>query len=229
MAKFKPGPVVAAVSGSIGGTVFSHNRGGAYMRLRSIPANPQTIYQQNIRSFLALLSQNWRSLSQEGQAAWANWATQNPITDALGESVTLSGHQAFIKLNHRLLQAGDSIITVPPIVTSPVPLLTLSAAADESDSSLELTFTTTPLPAAVRLMVWAASTNSQGIHFVANRYRLINISAKAATTGLDVGAAAETRLGDLIENQKIHIMCATLDSTTGLASTPLSCTCIVAA
>lgn len=229
MAKFKPGPLAASISGSVGGTTFAHNRGGAYMRLRSVPSNPSTVYQQNIRSFLANISQGWRSLTAAQQLAWSNWAQQNPITDVIGEAIHLSGHQAYVKLNHRLAQAGNNLISTPPITAPPTPLLTLAVTGDASDSEVALAFTATPLAAGIKIFCWACVTNSPGISFVKNRLRLVKISAAAQASPLDIGADVEARFGDLIEDQKVHVLVAPFDSATGLIATPLAATCIVAA
>ena len=37
-------------SGSLSGVTYSHNRGGAYTRNRSIPVNPNTVQQQAVRN-----------------------------------------------------------------------------------------------------------------------------------------------------------------------------------
>ncbi|KKL73251.1 hypothetical protein LCGC14_2076760, partial [marine sediment metagenome] len=63
MAIITPGPTVAAISGSIGGTVYSRNRGGAYIRNRAIPVDPNTSFQINVRAILAAQSQNWADLT----------------------------------------------------------------------------------------------------------------------------------------------------------------------
>ena len=56
MALIKTGPAVAVISGSVGGTVFSRNKGGAYMRNRSIPVNPQSAAQVVVRAAMAFLT-----------------------------------------------------------------------------------------------------------------------------------------------------------------------------
>ena len=54
----------------IGGQVASKNRGGAYMRNKVTPVNPQTAAQTAIRNRLAGLSQAWRALTAAQRAAW---------------------------------------------------------------------------------------------------------------------------------------------------------------
>src|SRR5690554_6218576 len=102
MAKVKYGEMIASMSGSINGTTHSRNRGGAYMRNRSIPVNPQTVAQQAIRAILSSLSSAWRDLTPSQRNGW-NSATSNfPVTDQFGDQRELSGHQLFVRLNSNL-------------------------------------------------------------------------------------------------------------------------------
>jgi len=49
-------------SGSLGNLTYSHNLGGQYIRARSIPVNPNTERQGQVRSFLANWASNWTNL-----------------------------------------------------------------------------------------------------------------------------------------------------------------------
>lgn len=108
MAKIVFGGGVASASGKIGGTVYSRNKGGAYSRTWVMPTNPQTTKQSQQRNLLALKSAAWRSLDTNQRDAWQTWANDNPILDRLGNSIVLSGAQAYIKININRTQAGDS-------------------------------------------------------------------------------------------------------------------------
>jgi hypothetical protein len=217
--KFKPGLAVADLSGSLGGLTASHNKGGRYFRVRSIPTNPNTAKQTNIRTILAELSAGWASTGPTAQAGWKAWAMQNPITNTLGDKVTLSGHQAYIQLNHRIRQAGDSVINDPPIGVAPSALLTLSAVGSEATSVITLTWTATPLAATERLWVFAALIY----------LRLVKISDKAQATGLTIGDEVEAIFGDLVQYQTLHLRCSVYESTTGLLSQPRAATCVIGA
>jgi len=65
MAIFNPGPLVGQVSGRVGGTVFSHNRGGAYIRNGSIP---YAVYSQKALQAKSALSESVRA-SESAHAA----------------------------------------------------------------------------------------------------------------------------------------------------------------
>lgn len=222
MAIMTPGPTVAALSGSIGGTVFSHNRGGAYIRNRSIPITSGSVEAQNARARLATASTAWQGLTDAQRLAWVGWALQNPVTNALGFPRHLTGHQAYVSLNVRLAVDGISPITAPPIVPAPDGLLTLVQDADIGVGDVEAVFAASPLGATEKLWIQAAVTNSVGINNVNNLYKFCGTSSAAETTPFDDQSLIEARLGALVEGTKLHVKISVFDTDTGLLSLPLS-------
>jgi len=109
------------MSGSLNGSVFAHNRGGAYARNRSIPANPATTRQGEVRTSLTVLSLQWgQVLTQSQRDAWANYAAANPVTNRLGDQTTLSGIAQYTKTNQfRVGTLGAAPINDPPAVSAP--------------------------------------------------------------------------------------------------------------
>lgn len=218
MAIYTPGPTVAAVSGSIGGTVYSRNRGGAYLRNRAIPTNPDTSFQQIQRSILATNSQDFADLTDVQREAWRQWAIQNPITNALGNSITMSGHQAFVKLNSRLDTIGETTIVAPPIVNAPPGLESMILSADIGTGTFDLTFTASPLGAGQELFIFAAVTNSAAIRYVRNLLKFVGVSAAAQASPFDIQTLVEARLGTMVAGQTLHVNVAVIDTATGLRS-----------
>ncbi len=227
MAKFTPGPVAARISGSILGTVFSRNRGGAYMRGRTIPTDPNTASQQSARAILSAQSQAWQARTDAERAAWLNWAKQNPIIDTLGESILMSGHQAYVALNSRLAKDGATLLTLPPIAAPPLALTSIVQDGDEGAGDVDLTFAATPLAAGVKLWIQAAVVNSSGVSYVKNLLRFVGTSAAAETSPFDDEALIETKFGALIVGQTIHVRVATFDTATGLMSVALEDSVVV--
>ena len=81
MATFTPGPIATEIKGSIGGVVFSTNRGGPYMRLKVTPVNPNTVRQSFIRTLTAALSTGWvDDLDQPQRDAWNAYDENLPST-----------------------------------------------------------------------------------------------------------------------------------------------------
>lgn len=117
MAIIIPGVAISQASGRVGGTIFSRNRGGAYIRNGSKPSVVTTPYAQTIKAILANFSAQWQDLTAEQREAWTEWATQNPITNRLGQQRTLSGHGAFVQINARLAAAGGASLTDPRLAS----------------------------------------------------------------------------------------------------------------
>ncbi len=111
-------PIISAASGSVAGLTFSRNQGGQYIRKRAVPTNPNSTEQQAARAALSSCGDTWTQFGQEDRDAWAAYADATSWTDALGESIKLSGWQAFCRwatLRNRIGQTAD---IAPPMGTS---------------------------------------------------------------------------------------------------------------
>jgi hypothetical protein len=216
------------VSGSYGSMTFSHNKGGLYIRARSIPTNPKTPYQQAIRAKLTYAASLWRTLDAEAKADWNSWATSNPRKNSMGEDYYLSGAQAFSNINVLHQVVGESTVETPPVLGPPQPLASLSCAATEgSPNTCALTFTRTPLTDDEWLYIKACKVFSPGISYVANLLKLVMVEQVAASP-LDVLAEVELRCGTLTEDEILHFSVSVL-SPEMLLSEPLICSCVVTA
>lgn len=214
---FTPGPAVAQISGSIGGTTFSHNKGGAYMRNRAIPTNPSSEAQLARRATLQTLSSAFQDLTSAQRKDWVEWARQNPGTNALGASFNMTGHQAYIKLNSKVVLSGNTAIVSPPITTAPGAFATIVQAGDIGTGNTDLTFTAA-LEAGNQVELWAAITNSPAITYVNNLYRFISFSAVDEASPWDNQSDIEGVLGALVVGQTLHVKAAQFDPANGQSS-----------
>lgn len=221
MAKIVTAAPVATISGSIAGQVYSHNKGGPYIRNRGIPTISTTPEALAAKSRLSTEASFWSTITTIQRAAWDSYALQRPVINALGNPRHLSGFQHFTSINSRRAFNADARLLVPPIATAPAGLLTLILDADEGLGDVDLTFTPTPLGATEHLYFKAAVTNSAGITFVQNLLRLLPFSPAAQTSPFDIEAVVEARLGELIVGQTLHVEVSVYDSATGLISQPL--------
>lgn len=222
MAKFTPGPTIGAISGSIGGTTYSKNRYGLYMRNRAIPTNPQTQYQFVQRGIVASVSQAWRNLDEGQQMAWKTWAQSNPVMDALGNSQVLTGHAAFVKINTRLSASGDALLDLPPVMTQLTQVLTLGMTCDIGAGDFKVDWTPTPIGSTYRAVFFGALVSGAGINYVGNAWKKLKISEKNLATGFDLQSKFEDRFGDLQVGQKCFVKMVLLDTVTGLYSGPMA-------
>jgi len=143
-------PIFSQASGSIGGTVFSHNRGGMYTRNRTIPTNPNTGLQTVVRNAMVALATRWADvLSAAQRAAWSLYGANVAMTNKLGDTVYLTGQQHFVRSNIPRIQGGLAIVDDGPTVFNlgtfnPFSITTISASSgitigyDDTDAWCDL-------------------------------------------------------------------------------------------
>lgn len=218
---FSSGALVGQLSGKLGPIVASHNKGGPYFRAHVVPVTATTTFALNAKARLSAASQLWQTLTQEQQEAWLTWANNNPVTNRIGQSITLSGHGAFTGLTSRLAIAGVAAVLDPPVIPAPAPLLTLAATFDIGVGEFDLIFTTTPLAADAALYIQTAVFNSAGINFVQNLLKLLAFSPAAQASPFDIEAQTALRFGTLLVGQRVVHQVSTVDIANGQLSTPL--------
>ena len=116
----KTGLAVSQMSGTMGGVVASHNRGGAYFRKWSVPTDPKTSRQLAFRGKMGLAAQVWSTILTDAQrAAWNLYAANTAWTNRLGESVYLTGMQMFIRYNVPVAFAQEEGSSASLVLTGP--------------------------------------------------------------------------------------------------------------
>ena len=215
------GPTIGQASGRLGSSVYSHNRGGAYIRNGSIPVTSTTPAALAAKARLTTVSQNWQTLTEAERLAWDQFALQNPRNDRLRQTVTLTGHAAYVSLQTRRLLAAQGFLASPPIDPAPNGLLTLTGTFDIGAGAFAIAYTATPLGAGVQLWLRAAVYESQGINYVQNLLRFVGRSASAQASPFDSQTLIEAVFGALTVGQRVTIMVSTYDTATGLLSSPM--------
>ena len=167
---------------------------------------------------MATASQNWQNLTDDERVSWTNFARQRPTIDALGQSILLSGQQAYNKINTRRLQDSAALLTDPPIVAAPDAFVSISQAADIGAGAFALTFSDA-LPSGAKVELWGAVTDSAGISYVENLYRFITFSAADETSPWTNQTEVEAVLGTLAVGQTLHIKAAVYEPASGQSST----------
>lgn len=108
--------VYTAVSGSVGGLTYSHNRSGMYTRARATPVNPATTRQSAVRNAMAAMVIYWHNtLTAPERAAWDTYASNTPLTDPLGQQQTVTGQNMFLRANVLRSWQGLGIIDAAPV------------------------------------------------------------------------------------------------------------------
>lgn len=179
----KISPIWGAMSGSMRGCTWSHNKGGAYVRGRTVPTNPSAVKQSAIRAILGTLSSNWTLLTAAQRVDWNTWASINPVVDSLGNSFLRSGQQAYVGLNSRLMLGGAVPVATPPATTGPADLLTLVVTAT-APTGISAAFTTTPVASGKKILLWQTLPSNAGRNPNRNQSRLVGVSAAAPASPL---------------------------------------------
>lgn len=173
--KFKP-TIIGEASGSVGSLTFSHNRGGQYIRQRSVPVNPASAFQVAVRNSMADLTSKWLdTLTAAQRAAWDTYSTNVPLPDALGEPRNAGGVAMYCRSNIPILQAGLPRVDDAPVifnlgeVTAPS-VSAISAAADTVDVAFEATDAWANEDDAA-LLILASRPQNASINYFAGPYR----------------------------------------------------------
>ena len=112
--------LLSDIRGSIGGTTYSKVRGGLIARNRTVPYNPQSISQEQVRGNLGYVSGMFADLDFSQRQEWKAWADQLKVLNRLGEEYTPSVRQAFIMTRLNQITIGTTpTIAVPTTTTTP--------------------------------------------------------------------------------------------------------------
>lgn len=227
MAKFTPGAIVGQISGSIGGTTYSYNRYGPYMRRRAVPVTSTTPAAIAAKARLTTATQAWQSLTAANKLAWNSWTLTNPVTNSLGQPQVLTGHVAFVGLATRLLLLGSPIANTPPLLAAPAPFTSISLVADIGAGDVALTFAPTPTGAVEKVWIRAAIITSPGIKYVQNQLRFIFASGLAEASPLDIETEVVARLGALGVGNTLFVEASVAYQDNGQLSAPLATSAVV--
>lgn len=196
-------------SGSYQGITSARNRYGQYVRTRATPVNPSSSAQGVVRARLSASAAAWRSLTDVQREGWNSLGLSMVRTDSLGQSIDLTGFQAFVSVNNNLAAAGEAQVDDAPALITPDALLTLTPSFT-SPATVSVAFTVTPLGTGLKLFIYASPPRSAGRTFEAD-LRLITVSSAAATSPLSVGTAYAARFGNGVLDQKVFFAAAVFD------------------
>lgn len=154
-------PILATLSGRVGGLIWAHNKGGPYVRIGTIPTNPQSDRQSAVRSIFGTLSSQWNNLLDDAERSlWEIYASGHPVKNAFGQDVLINGLSWYVKANATLLDAGLTPVTEPPILSAPDALTTFTIVVT-AGTVVTVTFTGV-LAATEAMQLWVSKPVSPG-------------------------------------------------------------------
>ena len=197
----------------------SHNKGGMYMRSRTVPTNPNTPAQADARAVVATLAQAWQGLTEVQRTQWEDFTISNPVVDVLGSTIQLSGEQMFIRCNQRLELYGFTQILVPPLTMGVDPVDDAGFTVDSGPPFAVTLDATAPTLVYVRM----TPPISAGIANFAKYLRTLGVF-EATTLDADVTAAYAARFGapsPIVVGKKVGMEIAGFGELNGQISVPL--------
>lgn len=212
------GTTLGQASGRIGGTIFSKNRAGVYIRNGTKPVNTYSYYRQQVKARLSDASKHWVGLTQAQRDAWNTWAAQVPWKNRLGQSISLSGQQGCIQCNARILAVGGAMIDIPSLTVSPDNISGVTVTRDIGAGTFNLAWTSGALGASECLWLRGAVLDSPSQKYWTNRFRWFKTTAAAATTPQTLDADVATRFGTLQAGQLFVLEYSVIDNLSGLVS-----------
>jgi len=108
--------VYTSASGSVDGLTYSRNRYGKYTRAKSMPVNPNSTRQAAARGRFANSIEGWTTLTAAQRTAWSTYADNVPGLNRVGDSVTLTGQNQYVRSAALRDQIGLAVIAPGPTV-----------------------------------------------------------------------------------------------------------------
>lgn len=223
MALVKLGGLAQDVRGSLNGTTFSRNKGGAYARTKVSPVQPVSSFSSKARAIFSALSQRWSTvLTTSQRQAWIAFAASHTFVNVFGDAITLSGISFYQSINRAIGQVGKTYIDDPP-ATFVVPAVVSATIAGTVTAGVlsALTNTTTASatpPTNYTLYVFATPPLGPGVTPQKSDFRLINpvpYSAITLTTALLADYNLRFSTPGVAVTNKIWFRVAILDWSTG--------------
>ena len=229
MAKVKFSAIVSEMRNKLNGSVFSRNRGGAYLRTKVTPVNPGTQAQVLARAKLSQFSQAWRGLTQAQRDAWNSVTNQWAGTDVFGDVVNPSGNALFNRLNINVSIAGGSMLTLPPSPQGADAVTELSVTAAEGTPAMSVTFLPAAVPASHVMFLESTPNMSPGISNASAAFRKIAVLDAAEASPYAALQDQTDKFGAPIAGQKIFVRAKLINMVTGEVSQRLVASTIVSA
>lgn len=155
MAIIRTGPIVAGISGSIGGQTFVNARGGLIARTRSYrkPNHSATLLEQ--QSTFANTTRRWRTLTAQQRAAWRALASDHPKTNRLGLTSNQTGFNVYVAVTMNRFRASGAFFDDPPTIQEvSIPMTFVPSLQLLGDYAVQFTLNATP--PGIRVQIWGS-------------------------------------------------------------------------
>lgn len=167
-----------------------------------MPTQPRTASQMLARSRMSSQSAAWRGLTEAQRAAWNGFANSFTLVNSLGSTISLTGHQAYVKINSVNLANSDSVVTSPPALPS-FGAVTATGITMTAGTQLFSINGTSPT-GAVKHMIYASPQLSAGVSYNA-QFRLVATVTTYAAGVYNLLSAYTAKFGALVATKKVFV------------------------
>ena len=147
---------------SQGGSNFSQNRAGFYIKSRKKGIVFNTPVATDRRTNFRNVSQRWKELPLFIHGLWLNKITFRTRINTLGQQYQLSAFQLFTSFNMVRVNQGFPIADTPPSSTSYPTAFLISAIMDIDPIDISLFFFPDPVTVQMEFRIWASNIISDG-------------------------------------------------------------------
>jgi hypothetical protein len=166
-----------------------------------LPVQPRTPKQVAARAIFSNLAAQWRGLTTAQMAAWKNFANSFTVVNSLGQTINLTGTQAFVKVNCVNNLLGRATVLIPPALPAFIALTVTALAAAAGTPAMTLTGTT---PAAgTTFMLYSSGQISPGVSYN-NQWKFIGACPTFSSTA-NILAQFEAVFGAPIAGKKVMV------------------------
>lgn len=183
MASIKLGGIVSDIRGSIGGTVFSRNGGGAYAKARTKGTDPNTVAQQVARSIISGCWAAWNALTATVRTNWATYGANVAMINRLGDVINVSGYNMYCRTRAVMERLGIAMVAAAPtVMTLAEQDETVVPTVDASDQQVSVAFDNTLGWAGEiggKLIVYQGLPQNGTVNSYGGPYRIMGVVAGA--------------------------------------------------
>lgn len=211
MALFKPSPLLAAISGNVGGCNFAMTRHGPVIRKRANRIKRQTPAQLEARADFTRALSYWHDLAPHYKKAWRALAATYTQTNRLGTSHHLTPLQLYLKfVTHQLFSPPNPYSNPPaPSKTQPITALTLDFTAG---GPANITFVPGVAAHPARQMIFAHRPFISSDRVTFNTYRFLG-NDTSQDAARDWQTPLEAALGIPLVGERIGIRAFLFDDS----------------
>lgn len=206
---------ITEMRGTAGGSTASNGKGGAFIRNRVKPTNPQSQRQTTQRSKFSQDAQAFRNLTQAQRDDWNTAAAsgQYNYKNKVGSNIAINGNTLYNAINGAIVSAGGTPVADVPLQVGLGNALITSGAAAAGTPALTVIYTGT-LGTDESLVLFGTYGVSAGRGSGSN-YKRLGVAGFTGASPINALAAYTAIFGTLTEGAKIFIKANLVNELTG--------------